>query len=110
MVDNSKIAAFLPARQLWAWCGKGVRRGAQRGRGKKQFFKQIQRGKEVISVGDSAVFLSTGRPDRPYIGRIESLWETSSNNRVVRVKWYYHPEETIGCPELIYPVRWLRPS
>lgn len=55
-------------------------------------------------VGDSAVFLSTGRPDRPYIGRIESLWETNSNNRVVKVKWYYHPEETTGCPDLLYPV------
>lgn len=50
------------------------------------------------------MFLSTGRPDRPYIGRIESLWETNSNNRVVKVKWYYHPEETTGCPDLLYPV------
>lgn len=50
------------------------------------------------------MFLSTGRPDRPYIGQIESLWETTSNNKVVKVKWYYHPEETDGCPELAYPV------
>lgn len=58
----------------------------------------------ILQVGDSAVFLSTGRPDRPYIGRIESLWETATNNRVVKVKWYYHPEETTGCPDLMYPV------
>lgn len=45
---NSKIAAFLPARQLWAWCGKGYRRST--GRVKKQFYKSIQRGKETISV------------------------------------------------------------
>ncbi|XP_058446655.1 protein winged eye isoform X3 [Malaya genurostris] len=99
--NNSKIAAFLPARQLWAWCGKGYRRST--GRVKKQFYKSIQRGKETISVGDSAVFLSTGRPDRPYIGHIESMWETSTNNMVVRVKWFYHPEETEGCPNLKYP-------
>ncbi|KAL1394802.1 hypothetical protein pipiens_002978 [Culex pipiens pipiens] len=98
---NSKIAAFLPARQLWAWCGKGYRRST--GRVKKQFYKSIQRGKETISVGDSAVFLSTGRPDRPYIGHIESMWETSTNNMVVRVKWFYHPEEAEGCPNLKYP-------
>lgn len=55
-------------------------------------------------MGDSAVFLSTGRPDRPYIGRIESMWETSASNMVVRVKWFYHPEETEGCPNLKYPV------
>uniref|UniRef100_A0A182J8R4 Uncharacterized protein n=1 Tax=Anopheles atroparvus TaxID=41427 RepID=A0A182J8R4_ANOAO len=99
--NGSKIAAFLPARQLWAWCGKGYRRSA--GRVKKQFYRSIQRGKETISVGDSAVFLSTGRPDRPYIGHIESMWETSTNNMVVRVKWFYHPEETQDCPNLKYP-------
>lgn len=137
--EQSKIAAFLPARQLWAWSGKGNKRNSGKGVRKKVFFKAIQRGKETISVGiagiprkctyaahyfcldfgltypafclwrlqvgDSAVFLSTGRPDRPYIGRIESLWETTSNNRVVKVKWYYHPEETNGCPDLLYPVR-----
>jgi len=56
-------------------------------------------------VGDCAVFLSTGRPDRPYIGRIESMWESWGTNMVVRVKWFYHPEETNGCPaHLQYPV------
>lgn len=45
---SSKIAAFLPARQLWAWSGKGFKRST--GRVKKQFFKAIQRGKESISV------------------------------------------------------------
>lgn len=58
----------------------------------------------LFQVGDSAVFLSTGRPDRPYIGHIESMWETSTNNMVVRVKWFYHPEETQDCPNLKYPV------
>lgn len=64
----------------------------------------IQRGKETIEVGDSAVFLSTGRPDRPYIGRITSMWKTNACNMIVRVKWFYHPEETQGCPGLKYPV------
>jgi hypothetical protein len=58
-----------------------------------------------VQVGDCAVFLSTGRPDRPYIGRIESMWESWGTNMVVRVKWFYHPEETNGCPaQLQYPV------
>ncbi|KAF7995937.1 hypothetical protein HCN44_007044 [Aphidius gifuensis] len=102
--SRSKIAAFLPARQLWGWSGKGYRRPGAKGRAKKQFFKAIQRGGEAIKIGDSAVFLSTGRPDRPYIGRIESMWETSSSNMIVKVKWFYHPEETVGCPSnLKYP-------
>ncbi|KAK5641574.1 hypothetical protein RI129_010121 [Pyrocoelia pectoralis] len=101
--SRSKMTAFLPARQLWSWSGKGYRRPKARGRSRKQFFKSIQRGKEAIVVGDSAVFLSTGRPDRPYIGRIEAMWE-SCGTMVVKVKWFYHPEETIGCPlNLKYP-------
>lgn len=33
------------------------------------------------------------------------MWETTAGNRVVRVAWFYHPEETTGCPSLKYPVR-----
>ncbi|KAF5296495.1 hypothetical protein FQR65_LT01484 [Abscondita terminalis] len=101
--SRSKMTAFLPARQLWSWSGKGYRRPKAKGRSRKQFFKTIQRGKEAIVVGDAAVFLSTGRPDRPYIGRIEAMWE-SCGTMVVKVKWFYHPEETVGCPlNLKYP-------
>lgn len=102
--NKSKIAAFLPARQLWAWAGESYRRSCVKGRVKKQFYKMIQRGKETIEIGDSAVFLSTGRADRPYIGRITSMWKTNSCNMIVRVKWFYHPEEAQGSPNLKYPV------
>ncbi|CAG9812501.1 unnamed protein product [Phaedon cochleariae] len=101
--SKSKMSAFLPARQLWGWAGKGYKRQKCKGRFKKAFYKSIQRGKEMITVGDSAVFLSTGRPDRPYIGKIEAMFELSSTMKV-RVKWFYHPEETVGCPQnLQYP-------
>ncbi|XP_013109729.2 protein winged eye isoform X1 [Stomoxys calcitrans] len=103
---GSKIAAFLPDRQLWGWLGKAYcKYGTKgtKGRIRKQFYKTIKRGKETITVGDCAVFLSTGRPDRPYIGRIESMWENSCNNKIVRVRWFYHPEETTGCPKLKFP-------
>lgn len=54
------------------------------------------------------MFLSTGRPDRPYIGRIVALWE-ARGAMAVRVKWFYHPEETVPCQDkLHYPVRHLR--
>ncbi|XP_037964879.2 protein winged eye isoform X1 [Plutella xylostella] len=98
----SKMAAFLPGGALWRWCGPVYRRTAKP-RLKKLFYKAIQRGEEVINVGDAAVFLSTGRPDRPYIGRIVALWE-ARGAMAVRVKWFYHPEETIGLPDqLNYP-------
>ncbi|XP_014260619.1 F-actin-monooxygenase MICAL3 [Cimex lectularius] len=106
--SKSKIAAFLPERhELWAWKGEGVKRGralGPRGKGKKIFYKSIQRGNDLISVGDCAVFVSTGRPDRPFIGKIESLWATIKNSMAVKVSWFYHPEEAIGAPEhLNYP-------
>ncbi|KAH8037408.1 hypothetical protein HPB51_009963 [Rhipicephalus microplus] len=56
----------------------------------------VRRGCVAMQVGDCAVFLSTGRPNLPYIGRIEAMWEGWNGNMVVRVKWFYHPEETNG--------------
>jgi hypothetical protein len=70
------------------------------------FYSTTNRRKYICftKVGDSAVFLSTGRPDRPYIGKIEAMWEICGT-MVVKVKWFYHPEETTGCPlTLKYPV------
>lgn len=106
---KSKIAAFLPEKhEMWSWVGTGVKKGrplGPRGKGLRICYKAIQRGKEIISVGDCAVFVSTGRPDRPFIGHIESFWQYQmKKNMTVRVSWFYHPEETIGCPDkLPYP-------
>ena len=60
-----------------------------------------------MNVGDCAVFLSTARVDRPYIGQVELLWESWNGNMMVKVKWFYHPEEieTHGKKiELKFPV------
>ena len=54
------------------------------------------------------MFLSTARVDRPYIGKVELLWETWNGNMMVKVKWFYHPEEieTTGKKfDLKLPVR-----
>ncbi|XP_053367819.1 BAH and coiled-coil domain-containing protein 1 isoform X2 [Clarias gariepinus] len=87
-------SAFVPARQLWRWSGNPTQRRGLKGKARKLFYKAIVRGKDIIRVGDCAVFLSSGRPHLPYIGRIESLWESWASNMVVKVKWFYHPEET----------------
>ncbi|XP_006869698.1 PREDICTED: BAH and coiled-coil domain-containing protein 1, partial [Chrysochloris asiatica] len=92
--NRPKISAFLPARQLWKWSGNPTQRRGMKGKARKLFYKAIVRGKETLCVGDCAVFLSAGRPNLPYIGRIESMWESWGSNMVVRVKWFYHPEET----------------
>lgn len=86
--------ATLPGRQLWRWSGNPTQRRGLKGKARKLFYKAIVRGKEMVRVGDCAVFLSPGRPQLPYVGRVESLWESWSSSMVVRVKWFYHPEET----------------
>ncbi|XP_037293606.1 uncharacterized protein LOC115451191 isoform X3 [Manduca sexta] len=98
----SKMAAFLPGGALWRWLGPAYRRTA-RPRHRKLFYRAIQRGEETLHVGEAAVFLSTGRPDRPYIGRIVALWE-ARGAMAVRVNWFYHPEETAPCRDTLkYP-------
>jgi len=47
---SSKIAAFLPERQLWGWFGTAYRKAGVKGRARKQFYKTIKRGKETITV------------------------------------------------------------
>uniref|UniRef100_A0A8C1I586 BAH domain and coiled-coil containing 1b n=1 Tax=Cyprinus carpio TaxID=7962 RepID=A0A8C1I586_CYPCA len=87
-------SSFMPGRQLWRWSGNPTQRRGLKGKARKLFYKAIVRGKDTVQVGDCAVFLSAGRPHLPFIGRIESLWESWSSNMVVKVKWFYHPEET----------------
>ena len=45
------------------------------------------------------MFLSTGEPDKPYIGEILTMWMTRGI-KYVKVKWFYHPGDTRGCPKL----------
>nr|XP_057904112.1 BAH and coiled-coil domain-containing protein 1 isoform X4 [Doryrhamphus excisus] len=97
--DNScilrpKISTFLAGHQMWRWSGNPTQRRGLKGKAKKLFYKAIVRGKDAMKVGDCAVFLSAGRPNLPYIGKIENFWESWTSSMVVKVKWFYHPEET----------------
>lgn len=71
-----------------------LKRRGLKGKARKLYYKSIVRGRDTVHVGDCAVFLSAGRPHLPYIGRIESFWESWTSSMVVKVKWFYHPEET----------------
>lgn len=75
------------------FCVFPQRRGLK-GKARKLFYKAIVRGRDTVKVGDCAVFLSAGRPNLPYVGQIENFWESWSSSMVVKVKWFYHPEET----------------
>ena len=87
----------------WEWCGKITKRLGMKGRGKKEFYPAIKRGTVTISVGDSAVFISTVKTAQPYIGKIESLWETHNAKMKVKVSWFYHPDETKGGKRISDP-------
>ncbi|XP_059405370.1 BAH and coiled-coil domain-containing protein 1 isoform X3 [Carassius carassius] len=89
-----KVSPILPSRQLWRWSGSPTQRRGLKGKARKLFYKAIVRGKDLVQVGDCAVFLSTGQPHLPLIGRIESFWESWQSSMVVKVQWFYHPEET----------------
>ncbi|XP_070188288.1 trinucleotide repeat-containing gene 18 protein-like isoform X2 [Littorina saxatilis] len=97
-----KIGYTVP-RHGWRWDGRSTKRPGMRGKAKKEFYKSIARGSDLLNVGDSAVFVSTGRDHCPYIGRIESLWESWGGQMMVKVKWFYHPEETKGGKPLAHP-------
>jgi len=75
----------------WTWSGLGYKRPGTKKNRNKEFYHGIQRGDEVISVGDSALFISNGNV-RPFLGRIERFWE-KKGKKIVNVRWFYHPEE-----------------
>merc|ERR1712045_415644 len=87
------IASFLLKDQVWKWADKGQRRSKGR-----VYHRVIERKEDKLDIGDSAVFLSTNCPDQPYIGRLESMWETASGTKNVGVRWYYHLAE-IECSD-----------
>uniref|UniRef100_A0A8C6T723 BAH domain and coiled-coil containing 1a n=1 Tax=Neogobius melanostomus TaxID=47308 RepID=A0A8C6T723_9GOBI len=93
-IPRPKTSSFLAGRQMWRWSGNPTQRRGLKGKARKLFYKAIVRGRETVRVGDCAVFLSAGRPNLPYVGRIESFWESWTCSMVVKVKWFYHPEET----------------
>ncbi|XP_051573330.1 BAH and coiled-coil domain-containing protein 1 [Myxocyprinus asiaticus] len=89
-----KMSPILPSRQMWRWSGNPTQRRGLKGKARKVFYKAIVRGKDMVRIGDCAVFLSAGQPHLPLIGRIESFWESWQNSMIVKVKWFYHPEDT----------------
>ena len=96
--SKTGIAAFLPPQHsLWSWADQGWRVSSK---SRRVFHKSIKAGGgESLHTGDCAVFLSTSRPDRPYIGRIHSMWATTAGNMKVQVRWFYHPAEVEGSAE-----------
>jgi hypothetical protein len=73
----------VTGRPLWHWHDDGYRRPGSKGKAKKLFHRAIERGAEILNVGDCAVFLSTARVDRPYIGQVSMLQTVIIVNELV---------------------------
>ncbi|XP_055876452.1 serine-rich adhesin for platelets-like isoform X5 [Biomphalaria glabrata] len=101
--DTDESTAPETSTRFWRWLGTSTKRPGLKGKAKKVFYRSITRGKEIITVGDSAVFVSTGRVNCPFIGRIQSLWQGWNGQMMVKVQWYYHPEETQSNKKLSDP-------
>ena len=56
------ILAFMPVRQLWRWNGKSTKRPGMKGKARKEFYKEIIRGKEEIKVTSSENLLPRIHP------------------------------------------------
>lgn len=84
----SPIARMLPNKRHWKWAS------SSRVSGGNQYFTAIRRGKETINIGDSVLFYSYRKPhEKPYIGKIVSLWLNQKLEMRVRSQWFYRPEE-----------------
>lgn len=84
----SPIARMLPNKCHWKWAS------GSRVSGGNQYFTAIRRGRETINIGDSVLFYSYRKPhEKPYIGKIVSLWLNQKSEMRVRSQWFYRPEE-----------------
>ncbi|XP_053209033.1 trinucleotide repeat-containing gene 18 protein-like isoform X2 [Panonychus citri] len=97
---NDNNSKFLSENEEWNWSGPGIKKSTGKPKSKKTFYKEIIRGNELIKIGDCAVFYSRSKPNLPYVGRIDSMWQSTNGSMIVRLTWFYHPEETKSHPNL----------
>lgn len=98
----SPIARMLPNKRHWKWASNS------RVSGGNQYFTAIRRGRETINIGDSVLFYSYRKPhEKPYIGKIVSLWLNQKLEMRVRSQWFYRPEELQPPCSLNPPVIFL---
>ena len=57
--NKRKTTTFFPDRQLWEWIGPSFKK-ASKGKGRKEFYKAIQRGQEIIRVSYPQMALMMG--------------------------------------------------
>jgi len=84
-------------KRRWRWADGGVITSQ---RSKLLHHRQITDGKEILEVGETAVFLSKFWTRLPYLGRIVDMWETVGAKMKVKINWLYHKEEVTGVSDV----------
>ncbi|XP_057764975.1 chromatin remodeling protein EBS-like [Salvia miltiorrhiza] len=51
---------------------------------------------KIVQAGDCVLMRASESNTAPYVGRVVKIEADGSNNLVVRVRWYYRPEESVG--------------
>ncbi|KAL1832265.1 hypothetical protein ACET3Z_001916 [Daucus carota] len=51
---------------------------------------------KVVRAGDCVLMKSSEPDKRPYVARVEKIESDTGNNVMVKVRWYYRPEEASG--------------
>jgi origin recognition complex subunit 1 len=72
------------------WIGKPTSLGA----GGERFYQGVIVDDEHFHAGDDVAMATGTGINEVFVGRIISLWETSSGDGEMELKWYYAPEDT----------------
>jgi len=70
--ENDEEEDFSPSTNVfkfWTWSGLGMKLPNTKQNRHKEFYQGIQRGDEIIKVGDSAIFISDQQNRRPFLGK-----------------------------------------
>ena len=87
--------AKAPRSKNARWCGLHCRRSEVQPSGRvRSFFQDVVNvsDQRKCSVGNAVRLASGNRRVPPYIGRVLSIWQEGRGDVMLRVKWYYRPE------------------
>ena len=93
VIAKSESPLSSKPKSPWSWFDEGRRLSTKN---RNVYHDTIEKDGTKLHVGDCAVFHSPESARLPYIGHIDSMWQTTAGNMKVRVRWLYHAEEVEG--------------
>jgi len=88
------ISSEILPKNAWAWSDEGYK---QSKRSRKVYHDIIEKDGETVVVGDAVLLHSSDSGDgKPYIGRVDRMWETGTGKKKVLIRWLYHADQVEG--------------